>query len=119
MTNLLQETKEVFDDYHLDPSDIIFIGSSDGEYGCTFDEFKMLADREYCSGYGSHEVALDLIILLKDGTRLMRYEYDGSEWWDVIKPIPRLEKVKPIKSLFNMNYESSLKRIDENINNVG
>ena len=61
-----------------------------------------MAKFKYDCGYGSAYVARDLIILFKDGTRLERSEYDGSEWWRAVKPlVRRLESVKKIRHLRN------------------
>ncbi|MBE6081491.1 MAG: hypothetical protein E7205_02245 [Tissierellaceae bacterium] len=47
----------------------------------TLDKFIELADVIYDDGYGSVEVATDLIIVGKDFF-MIREEYDGSEWWE-------------------------------------
>ena len=41
-------------------------------------------DFEYDEGYGSQH--LFGIILFNDGSWIIREEYDGSEWWEYIKP---------------------------------
>lgn len=82
MSNLLSDTTTAINSTGHAPIDIAFIGSADGSYGCTWDEFQKLADFEYDSGYGSAEVPHDLIVIFSDGTHLSRGEYDGSEWWD-------------------------------------
>lgn len=46
--------------------DVVFIGSADAEYRCTWEEFTALADHEYDSGFGAAEVADDLIIRFSD-----------------------------------------------------
>ena len=86
MTNLLKETENELECIGKTPNDIARIGSYDGEHGCTWEEFKELADIEYDSGYGIQKVATDLIILFRDGTWLERKEYDGSEWWSYVTP---------------------------------
>lgn len=98
--NLLEETIEKIKEAGLNIEDIIFIGSKDGRYRCTWEEFLVLANREYDEGYGSNEVASDLIILFKDNSRMYRGEYDGSEWWDVIRPLQIPVESKPIATLF-------------------
>ena len=84
--NLLKETeKDILDSGHT-IEDIIFIGSEKSGHQCTWDEFKVLADFDYDAGYGSASVATDLIIVFRDGHKMWRGEYDGSEWWDYSAP---------------------------------
>lgn len=86
MVNLLQETIADIEASKSSISDIIFIGSADQEWSCTWEEFTKLADVEYDAGYGAPEVATDLVIGFRDGSKLQRAEYDGSEWWEYIMP---------------------------------
>lgn len=87
MTNLLNETRQaIFDSGHT-IEEVTFIGSADSVYGTTWGRFEKLADVEYDSGYGSAEVATDLIVLFSDGKRMWRSEYDGAEGWDYDPPI--------------------------------
>jgi hypothetical protein len=99
MTNLLEETEYALAYSGFDMKDVVFIGSIDGVYSCTVDEFKKLADIEYDSGYGLQEVVPDLIILLSDRSYLVRKEYDGSEWWSHVPLLPLYPEGKPIESL--------------------
>lgn len=100
MTNLLEETIEVLSRCGQGVRNITFIGSLRTGHSCTWEEFEVLADREYDGGYGTQEVAEDLVICFNNGDRLERREYDGSEWWKLVAvgKIPR--KTKPIKTLF-------------------
>lgn len=86
MSNLLEETIDAITRSGHTISQIVFIGSSNGKYRCTWDEFQKLADREYDSGYGSNEVASDLIVLFGDGKKMWRGDYGGSEWWEFDSP---------------------------------
>lgn len=110
--NLLRETIEVVERSGHKIEDIIFIGSEKSGHSCTWDEFALLANREYDDSYGSAEVARDLIIAFSDGAQLFREEYDGSEWWGLISPFVTPAIKKPIGSLFAKNYESSLAEIN-------
>ena len=101
MNNLLKETEACIKGIDKTPEDIRWIGSRNGEYACTWGQFKELADFEYDSGFGSQKVARDLVITFTDGSWLNRYEYDGSEGWcfnevptinDITKPIDMLTK---------------------------
>lgn len=100
--NLLEETiKDITISGHS-PQDIDFIGSDDGEYQCTWEEFKTLADKEYDAGFGAQEVAFDIIIVFKDGGRMWRHEYDGSEHWKYSLPFGGAqEETKSISSVFS------------------
>jgi len=91
MTNLLEETLEDITRSGHEVADITFIGSEDGRYSCTWDEFRTMADVEYYSGYGSAQVAPDLVIRFSDGKHLWRAEYDGSEWWTFVSPAPTFD----------------------------
>jgi hypothetical protein len=98
--NLLEETKEaIITSKHI-PEEITFIGSITSGYNCSWEEFEVLADKEYNASYGAAEVAQDLKIIFEDNTYLERGEYDGSEWWEFtpILTIPTINK--RINSLF-------------------
>lgn len=97
--NLLEETLRVIESEGLSPNDIKFIGTFDTEYGCTWDEFTILADIEYDSGFGAQEIASDLIVMFNDNTYLTRYEYDGSEHWSYTPVIKVPSEFKPIEAL--------------------
>ena len=100
MTNLLSETsQDILKSGHT-ADDIIFIGSEESGHQCTWDEFKKLADQVYDSGFGAQKVATDLIIVFKDGTKMWRGEYDGSEGWDYSSPFKKPLFFCPIKTLF-------------------
>tara|TARA_Y100000361_G_scaffold154306_1_gene179466 strand:+ start:807 stop:1181 length:375 start_codon:yes stop_codon:yes gene_type:complete len=100
MDNLLKETiNDIVESGHT-PDDIIFIGSEETGHQCTWGEFRDLADKEYCGGFGASDVATDLVIVFSDGSKMWRGEYDGSEWWEYSKPFVKPEESKPIKELF-------------------
>ena len=94
MTNLLKETLQDIEYFGHKVQDIVFIGSIDSGYSCTWAEFLVLADIEYYSGFGGQKVATDLTIVFRDGGTMWRSEYDGSEWWAYSKPaeIPKEQK---------------------------
>lgn len=98
--NLLTETLEDIKRSGHEVCDIIFIGSVESGHSCTWDEFAVMADREYDDGYGAQEVAMDLIIAFSDKTTMWRHEYDGSECWEYSKPFVMPIEQKPIKHLF-------------------
>lgn len=78
---LLYETEVVMNRVGKRVEDIDWIGSEKFGY-MNWEEFSNLANVEYNSGYGSAEIAQDLVIVFKDSTWFSRGEYDGSEWWD-------------------------------------
>jgi hypothetical protein len=96
----LEETILCIKDSGHTPKDIVFIGSSNGEYACSWNKFKELANKKYDNGFGMNKVADNLIIVFSDGQQMWRGEYDGSEWWEYCIPFKKPEKTKPIKTLF-------------------
>lgn len=106
MTNFLKETLEAIEQSGHVPEDIIFIGSVDTGHSCAFDEFKIMADVKYDSGFGSQKIADDLIIAFSDGQQMSRGEYDGSEWWEFHKPFKMPENKKPIARLTGGMWDS-------------
>jgi len=99
MANLLNETMQAIVKSGHDIPDVVFIGSERGGYQCTMEEFVVLADHEYDSGYGAAHVATDLIIVFSDGQQMRRGEYDGSEWWEFSSPFIMPTEKKPITKL--------------------
>ena len=79
--NLLEETKVAIVESHHSIEDVMFVGSSDGEYRLTFEEFAKVSDFEYDNGFGQQEIPPYIIVYFKDGSYLEREEYDGAEWW--------------------------------------
>jgi hypothetical protein len=99
--NLLKETLTNITDSGHTVEEVLFIGSADGAYSCTWAEFEALADLEYDQGYGAQEVATDLIMVFTDGKKMWRHEYDGSEWWmyDAPGEVDYTVQGKPITKL--------------------
>lgn len=100
MINLLTETLQEIEANNLKAEDIVYIGTRDGKYSCSWGEFKVLADKSYDNGYGGAEVNTALIIVFKGGEELHRGEYDGSEWWDLWKPFKVPDSTEPLKEVF-------------------
>lgn len=97
---LLEETIATIAQHRKSIDDIKFIGSVDSGHSCTWDEFTELANQEYDHGFGSQEVATDLVIIFSDDSYLERYEYDGSEWWTYCTKLVIPTETKQIASLF-------------------
>jgi hypothetical protein len=77
--NLLIETIEILNENNKTPADVLWVGGAKQYF--TWDEFASVANVEYSNGYGSQEVATDLVVVGKDFW-LERHEYDGSEDWE-------------------------------------
>ena len=74
--NFLQETKKAILDSGHKLEEVMFIGSSNGEYRMSWDKFVTKANFEYDNGFGSSKIAVDLIIYFNDKTYIQRGEYD-------------------------------------------
>lgn len=86
--NLLKETMSVLDRHGKSIGDIVWVGCSD--FKISMDQFLDLSNKTYDDGYGTQEVARDLIVCGSDFW-LERHEYDGSEWWE-FKTLPKEPK---------------------------
>jgi len=86
MSNFLRETHDGIKRSGHTTDDIIFIGSPISGHRCTWEQFEKLADFEYDPGFGTVEIATDLIIVFRDGSSMWRSEHNGSEWWDYAEP---------------------------------
>lgn len=106
MANLYKEIKENVEALSLTLDDILFVSGLDPDnIERCFDPKGFLEHAKkinYDAGYGFTEINQNLRIVFKDGSFLMRMEYDGSEWFAYIK-VPNLnakiEKFNPRKSL--------------------
>lgn len=100
--NLLEETVKVLADNGKSLSDIVAVQGND--FGISIDEFIRLAsETNYDNGYGTQEVAEDLVIIGKDWW-LERAEYDGAEWWK-FKQFPQIKSnIKSVSQLANGHY---------------
>lgn len=111
--NLLKETIEAITESGHTPDDIVFIGSEQSGHECTWEQFQRLADVEYNAGYGAQKVASDLIIVFRDGQRMDRHEYDGSECWSVMAPFKRPAQSLPITRLLVTEDQVGWKTVAE------
>lgn len=92
--NLLKETIRDIESSGHTIENIIFIGSEDSGHCCSWDEFMIIANVDYDSGFGMQYIASDLIIVFSDGSKMWRGEYDGAEEWVYSKPfvMPAIKK---------------------------
>ncbi len=102
MRNLKEETIKKLEENERKPEDIKWIGCK--SFKIPISEFWKLAD-EFCDeGYGSTEVAEDLLIV-GDNWWLERHEYDGAEWWEY-KTVPNEpDRTIDVPSLFPFSYD--------------
>lgn len=93
--NLLAETLEAIREAGRSTDDVLWVGSSDGNYAIGWDCFAAIANVDYDDGFGAQEVASDLVVVFGDRTWLNRDEYDGSEQWILNKPPELPADAKP------------------------
>lgn len=82
--NLLTETIEKLNYHNLTPEDVQWVGNINIK--TDWKNFEEISNVEYNNGFGSQNVAVDLLIVGKDWW-LERHEHDGSEWWQ-FKKVP-------------------------------
>lgn len=106
MINFLKETINAIKDSGHKLTDVMFIGSSNGEYRMNWDKFKEKANFLYDEDYGSSKIATDLIVYFNDDTYMTRGKYDGSEWWSyqVSKKFKKDDDYKDFEILGGDNY---------------
>ena len=112
--NLLEETINDIKYNCQTIEDIVFIGSLYSGHCCDWGEFEALANIEYNEGFGSAEIASDLVIVFANGARMTRGEYDGSEWWEYHKPFVMPDEKKKILRLKSTSYSETLGFINMN-----
>lgn len=90
MAILSLETEEILKQNGLTFDDIKWVGTRD----CYIDigTFLNLANVKYDDGYGTQEVATDLLVV-GEYWWLERHEYDGAEWWEY-KELPHKPQKK-------------------------
>ena len=76
--NLLDETKSAISRSKHSTDDVRFVGSRDGKLGIPWSQAEKVLDIDYDDGYGSQEIAADLVVAFTDGGFLRREEYDGT-----------------------------------------
>jgi hypothetical protein len=111
---MMDDTREIIEETIISVKEInkkvLWVGSYDGEYAISWEEFCKLKPQKYYSGFGEQEIAHDLVVVFEDGSYLERYEYDGSECWHY-KKTPQIsnnpKKFKKLKGCY-----SALKNIN-------
>ena len=108
---IIYETKMEVEDIN---KNVAWVGSRDGEFAISWDEFLSINDYAYDSGYGAQHIAKDLVVVFEDGSYLERVEYDGSEAWNFSETPKKSDNPKPFKKLGNNdNMWENLKTINE------
>lgn len=108
--DIIQETKDYIDALGYGKEDIQWIGGRD--FTIPINNFWNSKPQMYDSGYGTQEVAPDLIIAFKDHTWIQREEYDGSEWWEYYRyPLMPL-RIESVNKFVADRYEHSLAAIN-------
>lgn len=105
MTNFGEETVNILAQYEYTIDDIDWIGNY--AFKIPIHEFFDVARNTiYDEGYGSAEMPIDLIIVMKDGSWFSRGEYDGSEWWKInrVPHKPKLTNHLKFKSFCDPSY---------------
>ena len=90
--NLYDETVEVLSSHDKTIADIEYIGSTRTKIN-TNKALKFMKKTNYDSGFGSQEIACNLMIK-GNGFVMIRGEYYGSEWWDYMQTDPSLPQVE-------------------------
>lgn len=106
--NLLGETKDAISQSGHSTDDVRFVGSRDGKLGIPWSQAEKVLDIDYDDGYGSQEIAADLVVVFTDGGFLRREEYDGSEWWEYEPPFRGPETQKPFRLVKARSYYTQL-----------
>lgn len=94
---LKTETIDILKKHNKILSDIKWIGCR--SFKIPINKFWELANRMYDRGYGSAEVAEDLL-LVGDSWWLERHEYDGAEWWEYKELPQEPKKILSVPTLF-------------------
>ena len=82
VVNLFDETLEKLKEHNLTPREVRWVGSQDGQFAITWEEFTVIAKSiNYDCSYGVDEINTGLVVV-GDGWWLERGEYDGSELWE-------------------------------------
>lgn len=97
--SFLEDTKSEMKDCKKSVSDIQFIGSSDGQYEMSWEEFTNLAKDFILNGSLDGNPPKDLIIIFKDTSRFyLVYDQCEISLWKYMPVFKRSENPKPIRS---------------------
>lgn len=108
--NFLDDLNATLKSHDKKLSDILWVGTE--TYQVDLDLFFQNANFYYDSGFGSHKIPLDLIVV-GDNWWLERGEYDGSEWWIFRKNIAKPTEIRKYTNFKRKYYENSLEELNE------
>lgn len=109
MANLLDETLNILKSNGKTEADVKWIGNL--THKTSQECFEKVANVDYDGGFGSQEVATDLLVV-GENWWLERGEYDGSEYWEYKEipkePIDIIElKALTVDQAANLGYDVS------------
>jgi len=108
-SNFLNETLgAIVYDAGKSKDDVEWVGSVDGLFAVSWDEFKEIGDFAYDNRCGTVKpslcVPLDLVVVFKDGTWLRRVISGGVEKWVYVCPPRKLECAESFEVIKNCKY---------------
>lgn len=106
LQNLWKETLESLEVKGKTWGDVLRVGTEKGYIKKELFE-KLAKETNYDNGYGASKIAEDLIIEGKK-FRMVRKEYDGSEWWSYI-PLESFIDNKELQNIKVLSVENSNK----------
>lgn len=109
--NLLEETRDKLAEYGLGEEAVRWVGSSDGDYRCSWERFTKISDFNYKAGFGTQYIAEDLVVV-GDTYWLERDEYDGAEGW-ALKRMPTLSPNPRLLAIVGIGSGNSLAELHE------
>jgi len=109
--NLLSETLSNLLSNGKSPADVFWVGSKDGEYAISWEEFAKIANVDYHKGFGGQAVASDLVVVGQSWW-LERGEYDGSEWWEFKSTPVKLNDCSKFHTVCNNGMWASLEEMN-------
>jgi hypothetical protein len=113
MINFFNETIQAIGKSRNCLPNVIFIGSEDREFYCSWTSFEQLADFEYDNQSGDMVIPEDLIVEFNNKKKLVRrYDQDG-EHWKLVNSEP-LDDYLIIRKLHALGCRT-LKEVDEAI----
>lgn len=75
--------QEIIELVNQHTEDISWIGSEDGKFAMSWDEFSdKFKDTNYDNGFGGCEIDPNLVVVMNDGRWADRGGYDGSEYFE-------------------------------------
>ena len=103
--NLWKETSEKLKEHNRAWTDVKWVGCKD--FKIPLEDVCDLFNINYSSGYGSQQVASDLMVVGED-FYMTRGEYDGSEWWDWHEMPIEPAEMKKVTGVVNEHLWGSL-----------